>query len=74
MELGRNWFGRLRTFVEGRTAVMIAHPFAAAMFADITPVIKTGRIVKSDTQEQPIAIGGSCAAFWPEQMREAARA
>lgn len=63
------WFARLRQLVSGRTTLIITHRFTIAMRADVIHVMHAGRIVESGTHEQLLAMGGSYAGSWAEQMQ-----
>ncbi|MFO7667335.1 MAG: ABC transporter ATP-binding protein [Desulfobacterales bacterium] len=65
------WLGRFRGLTAGRTTLIITHRFTTAMHADIIHVMDVGRVVESGTHNHLVAAGGSYAASWRAQMREA---
>lgn len=69
-----DWLQRFRSLVEGRTALIITHRFTTAMQADIIHVMDRGRIVESGTHSELLALGGTYAASWTEQVRAGASA
>lgn len=65
------WFERLRTLAEGRTALVITHRFTVAMQADVIHVLDQGRVVESGSHRELVARGGRYARSWDEQTRRA---
>ena len=69
-----DWFRRLRTLVEGRTAVVITHRFTVAMQADVIHVMEDGRVIESGSHRDLLAQNGRYAESWREQTRRAEEA
>lgn len=63
------WFSRLRTFVAGRTALVITHRLTTARYADAIHVLEHGRLAESGTHEQLVQRGERYAAAWNSQAR-----
>lgn len=61
------WMSRLRTLVEGRTAVIITHRFTTAREADTIHVMRDGQIVESGNHNELLAAGGMYAQSWVNQ-------
>jgi ATP-binding cassette, subfamily B, bacterial len=64
-----DWFDRLRSLAEGRTAIVITHRFTIAMRADLIHVLQQGRLIESGTHVELLAVRGSYAASWRQQMQ-----
>jgi ATP-binding cassette subfamily B protein len=65
------WLDRLRTLVEGRTALIITHRFTTAMQADTIQVMDAGQIIESGTHDELLALNGRYAQSWQAQMNGA---
>jgi ATP-binding cassette subfamily B protein len=65
------WLDRVRTLVEGRTALIITNRFTTAMRADVIHMMRQGRIVESGSHEELLAQDGLYAQSWIAQMRGA---
>ena len=64
-----DWLQRLRTVVQGRTAIIITHRFTTAMQADVIHVMNNGKIIESGSHSELLHKGGSYATSWNAQMR-----
>jgi ATP-binding cassette, subfamily B, bacterial len=60
-------FGKFRTLVEGRTAIIISHRLSAVRMADCIFFLKDGRISESGTHDQLIALRGGYAQLFEVQ-------
>ncbi len=67
-----DWMARLRSLIQGKTAVIITHRFTTAMRADIIHVMQGGAIVESGSHGALLAKGGLYATSWQSQMDLAA--
>lgn len=63
-----DWFDRLRTLAQGRTAIVITHRFSIAVRADIIHVMQAGNIVESGSHQDLVAQDGLYAQSWKAQM------
>lgn len=66
-----DWLDRLRTLLDGRTALIITHRFTTAMRADLICVMDEGRVVEQGSHAELLARGGLYAQSWQAQMRAA---
>ncbi|HXX92460.1 MAG TPA: hypothetical protein VEN81_02435, partial [Planctomycetota bacterium] len=58
---------RLRTFMKGRTSIVITHRLSAITDADRIFVLDEGRLVEEGRHEQLLGRGGAYAALWENQ-------
>ena len=65
-----DWFDRLRTLANGRTAVIITHRFTIARHADVIHVMDKGQMVESGTHDELLVLNGRYAASWQQQIEE----
>jgi ATP-binding cassette subfamily B protein len=63
-----DWLERFHALARGRTAVIITHRFAVAMYADVIHVMHEGQIVESGSHEELLTRGGLYAQSWAAQM------
>ena len=66
-----DWLARFRAMAVGRTALLITHRFTTAMYADVIHVMGAGQVVESGTHSELVALGGSYARSWTQQIQEA---
>src|SRR5438445_9425965 len=66
-----DWLQRFRSLADGRIVVIITHRFTTAMRADMVHVMDGGQLVESGSHEDLLALGGTYAQSWREQMRQA---
>jgi ABC-type multidrug transport system fused ATPase/permease subunit len=64
----------LRTLLEGRTSVVIAHRLSTVRNADMILVIDVGRVAERGTHSSLLAAGGLYADLYHHQFREPATA
>jgi ATP-binding cassette subfamily B protein len=63
------WFERLRSLANERTAIIITHRFTIAMRADIILVLDEGQVVEKGTHHELLARNGLYARSWSAQIQ-----
>ena len=62
-------FTRFRSFLKGRSAILISHRFSTVRMADRIYVLDDGRITESGTHEMLVSLGGKYARLFERQAR-----
>jgi ATP-binding cassette subfamily B protein len=66
-----DWLQRFRTLAAEHTTLIITHRFTTAMHADVIHVMQAGRVVESGNHAELLALGGTYARSWHDQMQTA---
>ncbi len=64
----------LKTSLEGRTVVMVAHRLSTVKGADLIYVVGQGRVLEQGTHAELMSLGGQYAALWLAQAEGAGAA